>query len=100
MSEPLREGFTSKTLVAGLLVFGAVVLNIGMFRGESSISDFFELQKSKETLARTVHTLERENKDLDQEIVRLKKSKAYAKKILRDKYHLTDENENIIFFAD
>lgn len=93
-------GIFSKTFAALLLLFGAVVLNIGLVRGESSLKDYFELRKSQETLSKTVNTLTQENLALDEEILRLKKSKSYAKKILRDKYHVTEPDENIIFFAD
>jgi cell division protein FtsB len=93
-------GVFSKTFAALILLFGAIVLNIGLFRGESSLKDYFELKKSKETLSKTVNTLAQENLALDEEIMRLKKSKSYARKILRDKYHVTEPDENIIFFAD
>lgn len=97
---PLSGEFITKLAFAGLLIFGAVVLNIGIMRGDNSIRDYFELRKSREVMQKTIGDLEKENQDLDQEITRLKKSKNYARKVLRDKYHLTDPDENIVFFAD
>lgn len=95
-----RQGLTSKTVVAALLFCGAMVLTIGIMRGQSSISLYFELRKSRDTLRETVEGLRRENVALEDEITRLRNSKSYARKTLRDKYHLTDPDENIIFFAD
>lgn len=59
-----------------------------------------ELQKSQGILEKTVHNLESENATLNQEIMKLKDSPKYAKKILRDKYHVTEQDENIIFFVE
>jgi cell division protein FtsB len=76
------------------------VLLIGTLRGESSIFDYFKLRKSQDVLEATVDKLKSGNEDLSDEIRRIKSSPAYARKVLRDKYHVTDENEKIIFFAD
>ena len=86
--------------VSALLVLGVVVLNLGIFRGETSIAKFFQLQKSQQVLDKTVNELENENRELAEEIMRLKKSKNYARKVLRDKYHVTDVDENIVFFPE
>lgn len=76
------------------------VLLIGTLRGESSIFDYFKLKKSSEVLEVTVDKLKQNNEVLSDEIRRIKSSPEYAKKVLRDKYHVTDGNEKIIFFAD
>ena len=83
-----------------LLAAGVVVLNIGMIRGKSSVQTYFDLKKSRKILEKTVAGLKEENQRLNQEIMRLRESPSYARKVLRDKYHLTEENEDIIFFAD
>ena len=44
--------------------------------------------------------IEAENARLQEEITKIKVSKSYARKVLREKYHTTDENEHIVFFAD
>jgi cell division protein FtsB len=85
---------------APLLVFAAIVLNIGIARGSSSLDTFFNLRKSKSVLSESVERLRRENDELANEIQRLKKSPNYARKVLRDKYHVTDEDESIVFFGD
>jgi len=77
-----------------------LVIGIGMVRGESSFTTYFELKRSKEILGKTVNNLEAENRDLSQEIDKIRKSKEYARKVLRDKYHVTDPDESIIFFAE
>lgn len=76
------------------------VLLIGTLRGESSIFDFFKLRKSSDVLEATVEKLKSNNEELSNEIRRIRNSPEYARKVLRDKYHVTDANEKIIFFAD
>ncbi len=76
------------------------VLMIGTMRGEVSIMDYFKLRKSLAVLEGTVEKLKTDNQDLSEEIRKIKSSPAYARKVLRDKYHVTDANEKIIFFAD
>jgi len=78
----------------------SIVLSIGIFRGRTSIKDFFALRKSRDILAKTVDNLEKGNEDLKEELTRIKKSKSYARKVLRDKYHITDDDETILFFPD
>ena len=89
-----------KFVVPGFLVAAAIVLNIGIVRGESSVHQYFELQKSKVLLAETVEHLEDHNDYIEGEISKLRESPEYARKVLKDKYHVTDDNEKIIFFAD
>ncbi|RZA26314.1 MAG: septum formation initiator family protein [Proteobacteria bacterium] len=76
------------------------VLLIGTLRGENSIFDYFKLRKSSDVLEATVDKLKSSNEDLSDEIRRIKGSPHYARKVLRDKYHVTDGNEKIIFFAE
>lgn len=77
-----------------------IVLVIGIIRGERSIGNYFELQHSRDVLKKRVDSLQTENTHLSREILKITKSKSYAKKVLRDKYHITDEDEKIVFFAD
>ena len=91
---------SARSLFIGLVGFTFVVMNIGVFRGPSRMSDFLELEKSREVLSRAVNNLKEENENLAEELSRIKSSPSYAKKILRDKYHVTEEDEDIIFFAE
>lgn len=84
-------------LVYGLAV---AVLLIGTLRGQNSIFDYFKLRRSQGILEGTIDKLKKSNEDLSDEIRKIKSSPAYARKVLRDKYHITDTNEKIIFFAD
>lgn len=86
--------------LAALLVSGALVLGAGMLRGESSVDGYFELKDSREVLSETVERLRKENAALSEEIMRIKDSPSYARKVLRDKYHVTDPDEDIVFFAE
>ncbi|MBC7658623.1 MAG: septum formation initiator family protein [Chitinophagaceae bacterium] len=76
------------------------VLLIGTLRGETSIFDYFKLRKSRDVLEATVDKLKSGNEDLSEEIRKIKGSPEYARKVLRDKYHVTETNEKIIFFAN
>lgn len=78
----------------------AAVLMWGSLRGENSLEKYLELSSSLDILEDTVQGLKGDIDSLNKEINRIEKSPVYAKKVLRDKYHVTEENEVIIFFAD
>lgn len=73
---------------------------MGLYRGDNSVAGYFHLKQSREVLKKAVQDLGSENTALSEEINRLKTSPGYARKVLRDKYHLTDEDEDIVFFAE
>ncbi len=83
-----------------LLVWAVLVLCVGIATGPTTISDYFELGKSRGTLESATHKLEREIDHLSQEIGKINASKAYARRVLRDRYHLTGANERIQFFPE
>lgn len=87
-------------LIRILFLMGMITLGFGIIRGESSIRSYFELKKSRKVLEETVHALQAQNNNIALEIDKIKSSPEYARKVLRDKYHVTDENEKIIFFPD
>ena len=100
---------TKKTGIAAILLdrgagflylFATAVIAIGIMRGETSIGRYFSLAKSKTILQEAVTELETENINLANEIERIKESKSYARKVLRDKYHVTDDDEKIVYYAD
>lgn len=96
----LHGFFTYPTWVPLLVVWGVTVIGLAMFRGESSIEGYLALIKSRDVLHGTVGQLAQENAALQNEMVKLKASPAYARKVLRDKYHVTEQDENIVFFAE
>lgn len=91
---------TSKKLATVLLLLGALVLVNGVIQGEQSIQRYFELRSNLHVMNNTVDGLENENEGLQKEIRKLKTSPDYARKVLRDKYHLTEPNERIVFFSE
>lgn len=98
-----RTGFAAFLLARGagfLYGFATFVIFIGIVRGDTSIARYFSLKKSQKILEETVSALKEENKNLANEINQIKESKAYARKVLREKYHVTDEGEKIIYYAD
>ena len=97
MASPAR---TSGVWIFGLVLAGVLILNIGIFRGSSSFASYDELSKSRDVMRDTVSDLKQENDAIQNEIHRLLRSPGYARKVLRDKYHVTDPDENIVFFAD
>ncbi len=83
-----------------VFVWATLVLALGMYRGQSSISLYLSLKDSEIVLSKAVGNLKSENRKLEDEIFKLKKSKDYARKVLRDRYHITEGDEKIIYFAD
>ena len=83
-----------------LIISATIVMIIGSMRGQNSLATYFELKESHRVLLKAVNDLESENKAIRDEIYKLNVSPQYARKVLRDKYHVTDENEEIIFFAN
>jgi cell division protein FtsB len=80
--------------------FAIVVLVVGVFRGQSSIGTYFQLKESAAKLQTVVSDLEADNRAMQLEIDRIKSSKSYARKVLRDKYHVLEGDEKIIFFTE
>ena len=89
-----------KTVAWALVAFGVGVINFGIFNGESSVENYHELKATQKQLVGVVNKLKAENDSLQTEIIKIKQSSSYADKVLRDKYHITEEDEEIIFFAD
>ena len=62
---------------------------------------YLKLMRSRDTLQKAVTKLEQEKIELSGEISKIKSSKSYAQKVLRDNFHLVnDEKEERIIFSD
>lgn len=72
----------------------------GVLRGSQSVQNYFELRSNLDIMESTVDSLKGQNEELKKEIHKLKTSPDYARKVLRDKYHVTDPGERIIFFSE
>jgi len=70
------------------------------FRDKQRYLNYLQLRKSRNTLEKAVLQLESKKTKLKTEITKIRNSKDYARKVLRDNYHLIEEDERIIFFAD
>lgn len=92
--------FLSNKLVQSMQVFALLVLGIGIVRGGYVIPDYLDLKESEQVLQSKVDELKQNNQNLGVEIERLKKSRSYARKVLRDKYHIVEEDESIYFFSE
>lgn len=92
---PLHE-----RVLGGLVLYFLGVVTLGILRGESSFERYMALKDSEATLGSAVDDLEAENRDTANEITKLKKSPSYAAKVLRDRYHITEEDERIEFFGE
>ncbi|MBI2602121.1 MAG: septum formation initiator family protein [Deltaproteobacteria bacterium] len=88
------------TLFKFWLGFAILVLVTGLVRGDSGIRDYFSLRDSRDRLADTVEKLKKETEAIEEEIHKIKSSQSYAKKVFKDKYHVTEDGERIMFFAD
>ncbi|MCX6124847.1 MAG: septum formation initiator family protein [Proteobacteria bacterium] len=83
-----------------LYMWATLVFAVGIYRGETSVSRYISLKDSEVILSKAVEEIARENQRLGLEIFKLKQSKDYARKVLRDKYHATEADEKIMYFAD
>ena len=83
-----------------LIIFGIVVLVTGIIRGRSTVTRTYQLERSADILREQINQLKAENETLSTEITKIENSKSYARKVLRDRYHFLDRNENIVFFAE
>ena len=77
-----------------------VLLVVSTLRGRSSYSVYSTLQQSKDKLEGSVQELRQEAADLKREIGSIAHSKAYARRVYKDKYHVVDSKESIVFFAE
>lgn len=87
-------------LVSYLFLIASLLLWANFFQGKTSFSDYLALQKSQGRLKEAVIALDEEIKLLEEEIHKLEVSKDYAKKKLKERYHLTESQESIIFFDE
>ena len=83
-----------------LLWTASIVLVYGSIRGDNTVTKYFALSDSLSLLSQTVADIQGNVDHLQLEIHKLENSPHYARKVLRDKFHTTEENESIIFFAD
>lgn len=86
------------TIAHLLTVFFYTVLMIGILRGERSLSDYLALKHKRQVLQTAVDSLTDEIHHLSSEIHRIEHSPEYAKRILRDKYHILGNGEQMILF--
>ena len=92
--------FTSKLWISLVLFLTALVLSIGMIRGKTGMKTYFELRQSELILARTTSKLEQDIQNLRREIAKIENSREYVRKVLRDKYHEMNDDEEFFFFKD
>lgn len=92
--------YTSRIWISIILAFGVLVLMVGMFRGETSIIKYYELLETRQRLDQKISELESENNRINDEINKIKHSANYAKRVLRDKYHVIDKDERIVFYGE
>jgi cell division protein FtsB len=95
----VRDSFLNSFLNYWVLL-AIFLLIVGIIRGEGGTDSYMALAKSRDRLKDTVSKLRKETDELEEEILKIKTSKEYAKKIYKDKYHATKSGEIIVFFAD
>lgn len=83
-----------------LTIYFLVVVANSIAQGNHSIGGFFDLKRSHDLIEQTVEGIKLENEQIDTELTRISSSSDYANKVLRDKYHLIEEDEELIFFDD
>ncbi|NRA65176.1 MAG: hypothetical protein HRU19_11880 [Pseudobacteriovorax sp.] len=80
-------------LVSLLFVWGA-------FKSPSNASQYFRLKDRLEVLEATVSSIEGDIAGIEDELHKIKSNPRYARKVLKDKFHITEDSEYIVFFAD
>ena len=80
--------------------FGILLLVAANFRGRGNYSDLKSLRESKNVLEQVVIGLQQEVDQLNVEVRLAHSSPAYALRLLKDRYHYTEPNEQILFFGD
>ena len=83
-----------------ILLLTLLTLFLGGIRGGQYFYNYLSLRDSHNILKVTTFRIEAVIKNLENEIEKIQSSSSYARKILRDKFQVTDKNENILFFAD
>lgn len=96
----MPTGFTDIKLIKLMMLAAIFVLLISGFKGKSSVMDYFELLESRKSLQNSLESMKYEIRNLETEIERIRESPDYARRVLRDQFHVTEEHENIIFFSD
>ena len=80
--------------------FRCATIGSKLYQRGGGLFHYLNLQKSKAILSITIEELKAEIKAMEKEIDRIESSKSYALRILKDKYHLTTKDEEVLFFAD
>ena len=75
-----------------------LVLFNGIKNRQVDRNDFSKLINKKQILTEVVQQLKKENEILMTEIDRINNSSEYAKKVFKEKYHILNENEQMLFF--
>ena len=76
-----------------LLLLGVSIVCLGIFQGQYGVKKYVELQKSHEILNERVEKLVSHKKYLETEIIRIKNSKEYATKVIKEKYRIREPGE-------
>jgi cell division protein FtsB len=80
--------------------FGCFILATGIFRGQHTWKNYRELQAKKVELVAIVEKIKASNLVVKNELDLIKNQKTYARKVLKDRYHKVNDDEEIIFFDD
>jgi cell division protein FtsB len=88
------------TVTIFLVSIGLSSVLLSSFKGSGELFNYINLQKSLSLLEKKVVSLQKEKRNLEAEIHRITSSKDYARKVYRDKYHVMEKGESILFFAD
>ncbi|MCB9228166.1 MAG: septum formation initiator family protein [Deltaproteobacteria bacterium] len=89
-----------RRMIRMMILAAILIIGLSTLRGNSGLMDYFELRHSRDSLQVSIETLESEIRYLETETERIEKSPDYARKVLRELFHVTEEDETIVFFAD
>lgn len=90
----------TRFLQNSLIVVFTVALFSGIYQNKEAYKEYRKLKNAEIHLQNKVDSLNNQIETMQSEIDNIRSSAVYAKKILKDKYHVTDDDETIIFFDE
>lgn len=89
------------SILQNTLVFTFILAMIsGLYQNKDAYKEYKKLKRAEVNLQSKVTSLHEQINEMQTEIDSIRTSSIYAKKILTDKYHDTEDDEIIIFFDE
>lgn len=77
--------------------FAGFVFLLGITRGNNNALVYYQLKSKKHDLENRISEISQNNETISLDIQRIKEFPQYARRLLKDKFHLTEEGEKLVF---